>query len=316
MSIDRILRITLYTLLASVIISLIYVFIDHTFNVATFVSVASTFAIAILTVTYVSTTSKQLAVMQQQISEGIKSRELAYQPLPIIRIKKFKLEKPRFYYSPPDDTHCVLSRYFADFEIKNSGNSPAVCVSVVGTLCCYDFASKEMSVLSSEIQDKAPQNISVLGEKEKRQQHDLMFINDMKGDLVFGLRNSKKTPIVLIETFYKNILGACFLSKQHFTLHIKDKEQGELLGNWHTNISSFESRFANELATLRKIQKTNKKEWDELFEKVKNSFASLIIGDDQEISVNEIADGLSITVINESQYSEGIKKTYWGKILS
>lgn len=262
MSKERILKFTLYSLLISVILAISYALIDKSFNVATFVSVASTFAIAILTVTYVSTTTNQLVVMQQQMNESIKSRELAYQPLPIIGIKKFKLQKPRFFYAPPDDIHCVLSRYFADFEVKNAGNSPAICVSLLGTLCCYDFAAKEMYEFSSKMQDKAPRNFSVLGERDKRQQQDhLMFINDPAGDFILGLRNSKKSPILVVETFYKNILGACFLAKQHFTIDTKDKEQDEILANWHANMSSFENRFADELNMLRKIAKTDQKEW-------------------------------------------------------
>ena len=316
MSKDRIFKITLYALLFSVIVASAYAFIDKSFNVATFVSVASTFAIAILTVAYVSTTSQQLHVMQRQMDESIKSRELAFQPLPIIGITKLKLQKPRFYYSPPEDIHCVLSRYFADFEIKNSGNSPAICVSVVGSLCCYDHKEEKMYEFSSKIQDKAPENFSVLAEKDKLPKNDLMFINDPTGEFLFGLRNSNKTPLIVIEIFYKNILGACFLAKQHFTIDTKNEEQDEILANWHTNISSFERRFSDDLNRLRTIHEKDRKEWNRLFDEVKKSFAALIVGEDQEVSAREIPDGLSVTVISESDYNRGIQKTYMGKLLS
>ena len=77
-----------------------------------FIGVASTLAIALLTVAYVIVTSRQLLVMQNQLAEMAKSRELDAQPLPVLFVNEVFLEKPDFYYSPPDNKYSAQTRLF------------------------------------------------------------------------------------------------------------------------------------------------------------------------------------------------------------
>src|ERR1700735_3379866 len=90
----------------------------------------STLAIATLTAVYVSTNRSQLRVMRGQLNELQKNRDYIAQPLPIVKIKRVALQKPRLYYAPPDDEFSVISRYFVDYEIINSGSHPALAADV------------------------------------------------------------------------------------------------------------------------------------------------------------------------------------------
>ncbi|MFN9245084.1 MAG: hypothetical protein ACK6DG_14085, partial [Cyanobacteriota bacterium] len=104
------------------------------FQFLPFIGGVSTLAVALLTVAYVLTTSDQLSVMHAQLDQMRRSRDFEAQPLPIVEIERVKLEKPRFFYTPPEDSYSALTRTFVYLRLRNSGTHPAVNVICSGKI--------------------------------------------------------------------------------------------------------------------------------------------------------------------------------------
>jgi hypothetical protein len=99
-----------------------------------FIGGVSTLFITVLTVLYVITTSQQFSVIESQLEEMRRGRELQAQPLPIIQVDKVYIEAPTLFSVPPFDGRWVMSRNHAEYHLYNQGGHPAVNPAVSGKL--------------------------------------------------------------------------------------------------------------------------------------------------------------------------------------
>ena len=87
-------RVILVLLVLTAIAASLFTAYDPDFSFITFIAGVSTLFVALLTVFYVITTNQQFSVMESQLEEMQKSRELQAQPLPTIQVNKVYLETP------------------------------------------------------------------------------------------------------------------------------------------------------------------------------------------------------------------------------
>lgn len=279
------------------------------------ITAISTFAIALLTLAYVLTTSRQLSTMQQQLREMKRSRELMSQPLPIVTTSRFILEKPRAFYSPPEESYQGQSRYHVECKVQNHGSSPGVSIHVCACLVIAENDKQKVFHSSAEY-------VEVIAEKTQLKDSDtfaisFMFVEDDSALVIDAIRSQhpKDVPVLKICTVYKNVLGGAFGCRQTFEIFPKSREQDEIMKNWHSEICNFRIKFKHEIGQLKRIAGKNETEWEKLFEQIKAEYSSKIKGGDQDVVYWQVPGKLWIGAISEKQYQRIVSGRHYAQFM-
>jgi hypothetical protein len=292
-------------LLIATLVALLYsLHSDPNIKVLDYVSPISTLVIAILTVSYVFTTNKQLSTMRNQLLEMQKSRELINQPLPVVTPHVMTLEKPRFFFSPPEKEYSALSRYKLECSASNHSSSPAVCVHICA---CINVGKKgEVYLLKS-----AAQYISVAPEKvplasNEKDSPRFLFSDGDQARLIELLFSDKldQIPYMHICTVYKNILGAAFHCRQRFNIYMHSAEQYDVFRNWYSNIISFNKTYSNEIGILGRLFGKDNQGWHAKFDEVKQKFSETIASDNQIVDLRYIPGFFHLKTITDHEYAD------------
>ena len=109
------------------------------------------FLLAAISVVTVIITLKQNKKMIEnnslQLKEMQEEYRLSIQPLLEFQNAGFCLDRPRFFYSPPEDKYTFLSRYRFKTELKNISQVPAICIDVTAIL--YVFRDNDRKALKT-----------------------------------------------------------------------------------------------------------------------------------------------------------------------
>lgn len=247
------------------------------------------------------------AVSEAQLAEMKISRELLAQPLPIPIISSLKIERPRFFYSPPEDEHSVQSRYFVHADLNNPTQYPAVglnlsCSIQVGKpLKSLGWSDGYISILTPG---------AVLNDPSEMQ--DFLFNGDTSGRLFDSLRQNdpRLLPAILIVIYFKNVVGAHFRLVQAFRV-LANLPHVETLRAWHTAVVGFETRFKQQLTTLKELKRKNRdEEWSSLFDSVKTEFSGSV--PDERfliVDVETVPASFSLEQVSEEKYNAAMKNS-------
>ncbi|MDP2162088.1 MAG: hypothetical protein Q8K02_16535 [Flavobacterium sp.] len=253
--------------------------------------------------------SEGISLLVKQIEEIQRHRSLQSQPFPILEIKKFVLEKPRFYYTPPEDSYSVISRYTLRFSIKNKSSYPAINVIVKSILTVPKTEYKcESNSRHFNYVD------SPLIETDKKEYSDsFLYVNDDNGFVLDSLRHGSfsNLPQLYIRTTFKNILGVNFAINQAFILDAKNRTQEPILKNWLSEITSYKINFSKELEEMKKIISKNEEKWQSLFDLVKEAFNKRLISSEStiEVSVVSVPTAFNISILSDEEYEKEIKRS-------
>lgn len=248
-------------------------------------------------------------VMRGQLDEMRSSRQVQSQPLVIPTKAEFRIERPRFFYTPPDDEYSAMSRYFVKFPISNPTEYPAVVVNCRASIHTADSDYKE-SVFGAT--DSFLDVLVPLSSNDNNtNMMDFMFVGDEKGLLFDSLRqpDPRRVPIITAKAFYKNIVGAQFQVTQIFQVY--PSENTELLRSWHSSVASFAANFKVHICELRKLKAKNESEWDISFDEVKDEFDKGLISEDDGLNlyVREAPGGFQVKQISSNEYDKALGKT-------
>ena len=109
------------------------------------------FLLAAISVVTVIITLKQNKKMIEnnslQLKEMQEEYRLSIQPLLEFQNAGVYLDRPRFFYSPPEDEYVFLSRYRFKTELKNISQVPAICIDVTAIL--YVFRDNDRKALKT-----------------------------------------------------------------------------------------------------------------------------------------------------------------------
>jgi hypothetical protein len=280
----------------------------------------ATVIVALLTLSYVYITSRQLDIMQKQLEENKKDRELSNQPLPWINDIKFYLEKPEFYYNPPQKEYSFQSRYFACFHLKNVGTSPAVVVDVSASLLVKN-KNQKTTFSTAAIRVETLEEKQIYPHNEDEEDNNLMFAGDKKGIVLDALReaNMENFPELHVTVLFRNVLGGCFLVNNIYRLYPKDKDQDSVFSNWLTLISSFTIKYKKELEMLPSLLAKDITQWSIVSEKVRQDLKQSLLGNDDmkknEVDLWSIPNSLNITPIDKKEYQKETNNFYYGRKL-
>ena len=293
----------------------VYSLVNPNFNAITYLSGGSTFFIAILTIIYVLTTSKQLDVMTSQLNEMKHERELQNQPFPWITSIKMTLEKPDFYYYPPEDKYSTSIRTYVDFKLKNIGNFPSICIDVSSKIIIpKDKEPLHINTTSIRIDTIEEKQIYPFSKKEK---DNFMFVKNQI-QLLQSLteNNIKKFPRLSFCITYKNIMGGCFMALNEYLILQKTTNQKKIITNWLTKLTSFSIKYKEELEDLKEIKKSDRKNWEKLFNKTRKSFLTSITNKKGiELLIWAIPGAFIIKSISNEEYKEYTSKLYYSTII-
>lgn len=274
------------------------------FDAASFVAAAATFTIALLTASYVTVTSRQLRVMERQLDEMAQTRELEAQPLPYLDVGRIFLERPRFFYSPPEQRYAANALLNVEYSIVNHGSHPAV--NLIAT------AEVGFEAETGVVMRLGAEAVNLLGpnaEYPAQGAPAATFCSTRwpeSRQLVAALRDrSFKEPVLLQpRLLYRNVLGACFQEVWLFRLVPRDEDGFAVLANWESELLSFEVKYKDELKELRAVQDKDAARWREVFDAVQQQLeASLAGGSELELDGFEIQNKYRAEVLEKADYA-------------
>lgn len=278
----------------------VYSLYNPLFSFINTLSAVSSFFVAVLTVIYVYTTSKQMDFMKQQLEQMQKGQRMSEQPILDLAELKFEIERPRFYYTPPEDRYSFLSRHLFCIKIHNVSNYPALFVDISAKLLveengqqlCLEATSKRLNLVAANaVSDSV----------------DIMFTGDESNKIMFALRSYSTSglPKVQLTICYKSLSGASYLLKHTYWLDVSEesKQDIEILKNWHSSMTSAPIEEKETLNLLKKEK--NEKKWDMLFDSTKERFDKKLTGDSMlAICLNEIPQKFSLKSISDDEFAQ------------
>lgn len=251
---------------------------------------------------------------EAQLAEMRTARELVAQPLPIPKSVIFQVERPRLFYSPPEDEHSAQSRYTVLVPLSNPTQYPAVGVNVSS----YVHFGDPRTVLTS-----TDTYLSILAPganiDEGKSVPAFLFAGDVAGSLFDQLRqhDPRKVPAVSVVVLFKNTLGAHFRIVQSYQVYAPD-DHGQTLRVWHTGIAGFGAKYKQELTQLREMKRKHvETAWDELFQKVKQEFAESVPGSDSlQLRAYAVPASFLLENIPKDDYEKGLKNAAYSQVIS
>lgn len=253
-------------------------------------------------------------VFEAQLQEMRTARELVAQPLPIPSEAIFRVERPRLFYSPPEDEHSAQSRYTVKVPLSNPTQYPAIGVNV----SVYVHFGDPRTVLSS-----TDTYLSILtpgaSSETDLSTPDFLFTGDGKGALFDQLRqhDPRKVPALSVVAIFRNTLGAHFRLVQSYQVYAPD-DLTQTIRDWHTGIAGFGAKYKQELTQLRELRRKHAEQsWDSLFQSVKKEFAESVPGPDfVELRAYAVPASFLLENITKDEYEKGLKNAAYSQVIS
>lgn len=278
-----------------------YSFKNKELDIISGFSIISALAMPILTCIYVSTCESQLEVMKKQLSEMELDSKLRELPYFIIKNIIFKIEKPKLFWSGPDNRIEYLSRFFIMFKIDNLSSFPAINV-----IANVRIKSKHYGELKSC--DNALEFIFNNETKSLEYmfpENTTYILNEIRN------YNINDIPIIDINIYYQNIFGGCFRYKKEFKVYCPDDKE-EILTKILTSISSFETKYLTQLTFLSSERNETKKHrlFDGLVKSIENNEPGL---EDTILNVEQNSYDISLEHIEKEEYVKAKNGSFFGR---
>lgn len=266
-------------------------------------------AISVITVIIsLKQNKKLLESNEKQLKEMRMEHQLSTQPIVFIDEARFIINRPRLFYTPPEDKYSFQSTYDFEAKVSNVSSSVAICVDMTAEL-----------VVSKEDDEYGLQTISrrynIICRESEPEKLTLGISGDSSALIYEALRESdgKKLPRICVEALYRNATGGFFKSKQEYIL-IPQEEDTEVIRSWHTNISSA-SIEAKEAIDAMKQAKQHDERWDKVFNLTKKIFDAKLGSPEVEsiiIKCMEKPEKYVFTTLEKGQYEECVSKHGYG----
>ena len=255
------------------------------------------FVLAAISVITVIVTLKQNGKMIQatndQISEMKKEHELSLQPIIEFTHPVFIIEKPRLFYSPPEDDYSIQSRFRFVVEVKNLSSAIAVNY-ICSSVAIVDNGHEGYTI------DSSSERINLLADISKK--IDFMFLEEKSDGIYDSLREGKtmRLPQCEMEAVFRNTTGGAFRMRRRFVIN---PQMGimEKIKEWHSFLLSAKSEYKEELRTLSLSHGKNRELFRKLQDKIKEKGGAEI-----EISIDcvELDDYFDFEPISTEEYTE------------
>jgi len=188
-------------------------------NLTNFIGYMSSLSTVIMVIVYISTNSRQLITMNQQLSEMTFTRNVQYQPILSIETTRIKIDAPKYYSGPRSNFKKAhfFCRLFFDIEIQNIGNGPALSLI---------FLPKLKSIENKDLLETWGRRIDYISLKEGDKKVVPFLFFDEEHNICEHLLEKKSIKLDLI-IVYKNSLGLPFKEKMIFNIYPNDVDGKE-----------------------------------------------------------------------------------------
>lgn len=252
------------------------------------------------------------SVMEAQLDEMRTARRLQVQPLGIPSINQIRIDRPRFFYTPPYDQYSAQSRYHVDVILSNSAPFPAVSIH----LRCLLAIPNGARTVALRATDRFSQVLAPkAGYADDPDIYDFMFATDDRGVLFDALRqrDPRLLPSIVVTVHFKNTTGAHFRVSDAFKVYATGQDV-ETLGKWHTAIVSFETKYKSEIQRLRRLSSNDRSGWQALFDSVKEEFDTSIEGDEAlELNVDQMPGVFELNETHKEAYEEELDSAQYSQ---
>lgn len=283
------------------------------FSIINYISITSTFSIALLTVIYVYASTRQMHVMELQLIEMKEEHLLRKQPILLLNQPEFQFEKPRFFYTPPTNQFSFTSRYHFNAMIVNVSDDPAIIIHIV-TKIVIPHGDKEL-ILAARTK-----RLNYCSAMSKPQKISIMFIDDNSGVLYDALREKKRIKINTV-IYYQNTASACFSISNTYSYNLatllirqsnseapESSHLSDTIINWHTSISQAPIKYKEGIKHLESIvrRQDDRSVFDKKFDTIKSDFdATLSYHEDLCCPIFEDSDSFMFKTITKDEFDKG-----------
>lgn len=284
-----------------------YSLYDSAFSFVDTISAISSFFVACLTVIYVYTSSKQMDIMKQQLDQMRQEQQLREQPVLDVKSIRFDIERPKFYYLPPQDKYLYLARYFLFVQIHNLSSYPAAFVDIDAHLIIEENGHQLQL-------GAAQKRINIVAANTQSDDVSIMFAGDSPTKIITALRGmtTADLPKLELSICYKSLSGANYLLNHTYILDVPDKDESiEILRNWHTTLAAAPIEEKETINLLKRAPKG--KEWHRVFDLSKELFDKKLMGGKVlPLSIIEIVQKFSLKTISDVEYNQKIQNNQYG----
>ena len=287
-----------------------------------YVSVVSTFSVAILTILYVFTTDNQMKVMKSQLDEMQHEHLLKERPILLINKPKIRIKKPAFFYTPPIDSFSFQSLYVFEASLVNASDDPAIIARISVSIVVPHNEGKHSF-------HTVPEKLNFVSSKSGATSVSFHFVDDTEGYLFSALREKRNISIQSV-VCYQNTTGAYFAIKNVYRLNLNiltssdvvDLQKGqqnserksivEIIANWHTTMIQAPVKYIEVISKLRRLLKQNdqRSEYKKVFQETKDEIdSSLISKDDIVCPLYEDSESFEFSPITHEEYLDYLKES-------
>lgn len=290
----------------------IYNEFNPSFKGLTLLSGFATYIIALLTVVYVITTRGQLRIMNRQLSEMTRDRELQAQPLPWpIEVRVYS-ERPKLFTGPDHPNRPItLIRHHAEAKLRNLGANTAISVDISAHLeipgdnepTRWSCASCRAEVIEDkhEYPDKKGEKNSFLFPMDK----DALVLTRLLSDQVGEL------PLLHLVIHYRNILGAYFRLRRYYRIY-PQKETQDTVKTWLERVHNLPIRHKETFDLLEQMNANHDSRANALFEELKNKCKDSIDEERVEYDLWSIPGTGDVTNISAEEYEKEVATIGYG----
>lgn len=247
---------------------------------------------------------KLIQMSNEQLSEMRKERELSIQPVLVFSNPRFVVERPKLFYSPPDDEYLISSRFRLKIDVENISSAVAINIVCTGVGVVHD----EDKVFKGK---PASERINILG--DSKETLDFLFVERKQGAVFDSLReeNVMLLPKGEIEAVFMNTSGGAFRMAKKFVIYPGEEELSKIR-IWHSIVSSAEVTYKEELKELR-----SKKERDSLAFARLQDYVAKAAGEEDEVVIEcvELEENFVYESITTEDYKNIVKERHFGRFV-
>lgn len=267
----------------------------------------SSFFVAVLTALNLYITTNQIDVANKQLEEMKLDRALQEQPLITAVDETFVIERPRFFYSPPEDNYSFQSRYYFSAKLNNSSNYSALMVDVTAELEVERDNEKYYLKTITRRNNVITSNDSI--------DFEIGFSGDEPTWLFDSLReaNANKLPKIRTLITYQNLCGGYF-KVESWSILAPEIYAEETLRLWHSKINSAQIEHKEAIKALQNIM--DNENWKALFTQVKDTFDDTL-GEQPKLNIKciNIPDKFLLSPITKAEFDKEVSKHSYSRFI-
>lgn len=240
---------------------------------------------------------------RSQLAEMESSRQIQTQPLVIASGVSFSVERPRVFYTPPEDRYSAGANYTARISLSNPSGTPALGVCLHAHLCGagdepgLQTTNRFVAVLPSD----GTSSID-------RPNPSFSFVPESPKFLEAWLDRKKPWdfPQIGIQAYFRNLSGGHFRSRVHFRLAAQDAPSLRRLEHWKLHLDTFGQHLQAHLSALP--GPGSRRSWREWFDDLQASYGSAVAKDPDEIELRAeiIHETFDISTVSAQEYKAAL----------